>query len=184
MYRMIGKNLNTDLAMPIMPKVFCLSSVVSLSRFAFLASCKKVVLQERLLSASVTRPVFELASSAVTGLGSFQVLSQETSVSSAPYYVSVAAGLPVSWVKVPGSPLLGDIAPGGSVSLVLLITPTEDLSGTYADGSLVALQSSNAATLAINGAITVTTTKKGAAVFTVVNGVSPVQHSGVARKSP
>jgi hypothetical protein len=72
---------------------------------------------------------------------------------------------------VQGSSVLGDIAPGGSASLVLNIAPPAELpSETYAATNMVELHSSNADTLAINGSIAVTTARKGAASFTVING--------------
>jgi len=84
--------------------------------------------------------------------------------------VNIAPSL-TSWIRVQGSPFIGDIAPGGSASLVLSIAPPADFpSGAYAAANMVEVRSSNADTLAINGAITVTTTRKGSAAFTVVNG--------------
>jgi len=83
-----------------------------------------------------------------------------------------SAALP--WVSVPGGSALGDVPPGGSVQLNLLVAPPSSLpSQAYASNPLVSVNSTNAAPIPINALITITASGQGAVLYSAINADKP-----------
>jgi len=86
-------------------------------------------------------------------------------------WTGVTVGEPtLSWVKLQGPQELGDIPPGGNVTLTLLIQPPVGLSnGSYAQNPLVVLKSQGYGDVPVNAGLVITSVKQGNAAFTVMN---------------
>ncbi|MDE2141049.1 MAG: hypothetical protein KGJ84_01385 [Elusimicrobia bacterium] len=78
------------------------------------------------------------------------------------------------WVSVQGSASLGDVPPGGSAQLNLLLAPPSNLaSQAYASNPLVSINSTNAAPIPINTGITITASGQGAVLYSAINADKP-----------
>lgn len=85
----------------------------------------------------------------------------------------------LEWVKIQGLSDLGDIAPGKNVSFALSFEPPAGTpSQTYVQNPLLEVYSLNAATVPINAAIAVTSSKQGTLVFSIINADKPRSLSG------
>ena len=85
----------------------------------------------------------------------------------------------LAWVHIQGSKILGDIPPGGNVSVTLSFEPPANLpSGAYTPEPLLTALSSNVGAFAILAAVAVTTTRKGNVLFNVLNADRPRNAQG------
>ncbi|MCR4295250.1 MAG: carboxypeptidase-like regulatory domain-containing protein, partial [Elusimicrobia bacterium] len=85
----------------------------------------------------------------------------------------------LSFVSIQGQTQLGDIPPGGNVSVTLLIAPSAlQTNQTYTANPLFTVLSANAAALPINASIAVTSSRSGTALFSVINADKPRNEQG------
>ena len=87
--------------------------------------------------------------------------------------LSLSAMAP-SWVSFQGSPSLGDIPPGGSAVVNVVLAPPAGLaSQAYVNNPLFEARSSNAAPVPINTLVTITASGQGNMVYNVINADKP-----------
>jgi RHS repeat-associated protein len=85
----------------------------------------------------------------------------------------------LSFVTLQGPKQLGDIPPGGNITVTLAIAPSlSQPNQTYNPSPLLQVLSANAPALAILGSVAVTSTRKGAALVSVINADKPRSASG------
>jgi YD repeat-containing protein len=86
-------------------------------------------------------------------------------------------GLP--WVTILGGTSLGDIAPGGNANVVLKFSPPASLANqTYSADPLLQITSLNSPAVGVAAAVSVTSTKKGDVLVSVVNADKPKSPTG------
>ncbi len=91
----------------------------------------------------------------------------------------------LSFVTIQGPPHLGDIPPGGNVSVTLAIAPSvAQPNQTYNPNPLLQVLSANMPALPILGSVAVTSTRKGGALVSVINADKPRTAQGQGEGIP
>jgi RHS repeat-associated protein len=79
------------------------------------------------------------------------------------------------WVTIIGSPNLGDIPPGGNVSVTLQFAPPSSLPNqTYAPSPLLQATSQNVGPVPVQAAIALTSARKGDVLVSIINADKPL----------
>jgi RHS repeat-associated protein len=133
------------------------------------------------VAASAPAPVLEPASFNI-GLSAGQSRTLEVHLKNAGRndWQGVLVGAPaVSWARLSGPTSLGDIPPGGSKSLFLILEPPAGLpSQAFAFNPLVELRSANAASVPLNALVTITASGQGNVLYTAINADKPRDQFG------
>ena len=81
----------------------------------------------------------------------------------------------LDWATIQGPASLGDIPPGGNANVVIQFAPPSSLANqTYAPAPLFLLTSQNVAPVAVQGAIALTSVRKGDVLLSAINADKPL----------